>query len=391
VSGGTKPKKTREEIELEILVERPIDHPDADLFGFSDAVDLTVRFFRKCPRPVLFAVYGRSGSGRSSFLKLMEHALRSEDGYAQLHFDCRPFRRSETLIRPLLRNVEKCLEIDDPIYTRLKATASGPPSASEPAFDDWVDSIEGMREHLERSIKEGLVKKGLKALLITVDGVDLCKASLKLELIEFIAEFLNVEPLVLVITVDRKQLTSDYLASRIFVAERQASLYLDRIFPHAYTIPWIGEDQLIDYVIDATGRLGLLNMERSRKNRTYTRFRRMVEVYLRRAAVTPIKIVRELVKFCRMHKLATAHEVVLPNAPSPSFSSPSSPTSTASSSTRASAASGISSASTTPTRTSPTPASQSATGGASTECSRTPPCATCSSPSISRRPTGMTS
>lgn len=301
-------------LDTELLVEGPIKTPEADLFGFVDAVRIASRFFLECPRPVLFAVYGRSGSGRTSFLRLLETDLKSQEQILQLHFSARPYRNSGNLRRALLRRLEHALEISDERFEAIKTTAAGAPDPATPEFDTWVDHTETLRDDLNDIIKSSLAAKGQSILLLAIDDLDLCAAAMKIQLIEFCAEFLDVDSVILLVTVDRKQLISDYLNSKVFVAERQASLYLERIFPHSYTIPWIGEDQLIDYVIDALERIDLMPFERTKKNRAYARFRRMVEVYLRRAAVTPVKIVRELVKFARIHTLATDGSVNIGHA-----------------------------------------------------------------------------
>lgn len=292
------------------MVEGPITSPDSDLFGFNEAIGVSTKFFRECPRPIQFAVYGRSGSGRTSFLRLMEQKLQDREDIIQLHFSARPFRNASSLTRALLRRLETELQIEDPRFDNLKTVAAGAPDPQTKDFDAWVDQTESMKEKLDEIVAKALKAKNKDILFVTLDDLDLCNSKLKIQLIEFVAEFLSISSIILVITVDRKQLISDYLASHIFVAERQASLYLERIFPHSYTIPWIGEDQLIDYVLEALEKMKLMNLE----NKGGRRFRRMVEVYLRRAAVTPIKIVRELIKFARMHSLATNQAVMINHA-----------------------------------------------------------------------------
>lgn len=292
------------------VIEGPIASHDADLFGFKSAIETTTRFFSECPTPILFAVYGRSGSGRTSFLSLLTKNLSDNDSILRMEFSARPFRNSNNLVRTLLRKMEQCLQVQDKErFQSLKRVAAAAPDPLDDRFDEWVDKTDSLRQDLADITKDSLDALGKKTLFLTIDDLDLCTAHLKIQLIEFVAEFLSAGPIVLVITVDRKQLISDYLASHVFVAERQASLYLERIFPHSYTIPWIGEDQLIDYVIDALEQVNLVDYDRSKKNRDYNRFRRMVEVYLRRAAVTPIKIVHELIKFSRMHSLSNTHGV----------------------------------------------------------------------------------
>jgi hypothetical protein len=292
------------------MVDGPITNPDSDLFGFNKSVKTACRFFNECPRPLQFAVYGRSGSGRTSFLRLIEHELNSRDDIVQLHFSSRPFRNSTSLIRALLRCLETTLNIEDPRFEKLKQVAATAPKPDSEDFDRWVDATQSLKQDLNEIVGKSLTKMNKEILFITLDDLDLCNSRLKIQLIEFVAEFLGVESLILIITVDRKQLISDYLASHIFVAERQASLYLERIFPHSYTIPWIGEDKLIDYVMEALEKMALLKME----SKGTRRFRRMVEVYLRRAAVTPIKIVRELIKFARMHSLSMNEPVMINHA-----------------------------------------------------------------------------
>jgi hypothetical protein len=292
------------------MVEAPITNPESDLFGFCNSVQIATRFFQECPRPIQFAVYGRSGSGRTSFIRLMENSLNKREEIIQLHFSSRPFRNSTSLVRALLRRLEKTLQIEDPRFEEIKKVAAGAPAPDSNDFDRWVDATETLKADLNEIVVKSLKKLNKEILFIALDDLDLCNSRLKIQLIEFVAEFLGLESLILVITVDRKQLISDYLASHIFVAERQASLYLERIFPHSYTIPWIGEDQLIDYVMDALSKMDLLTIE----NKGSRRFRRMVEVYLRRAAVTPIKIVRELIKFSRMHSLAINESVLINHA-----------------------------------------------------------------------------
>jgi hypothetical protein len=296
------------------IVDRPISRAEDDLFGFGPSVSVATRFLKECPRPILFAIYGRSGSGRTSFLNLLSAALGDQPEILQYHFSARPFRNSGCLSRALLRKIENALKIEQTDFELIKNTAAATPDPATRAFDHWIDATESMREDLQAHISGALDRLGRKCFMISIDDLDLCNAHDKIKLIEFVAEYLNIDRVVLVINVDRKQLISDYLGSNVFVAERQASLYLERIFPHSYSIPWIGEDQLIDHVIDALDRLDLLPFDRSKRNRPYARFRRMVEVYLRRAAVTPIKIVRELGKFARMHQLSVDAKVKVNHA-----------------------------------------------------------------------------
>ncbi|MDF1667507.1 MAG: hypothetical protein P1V97_37560, partial [Planctomycetota bacterium] len=131
------------------MVEGPITNPDSDLFGFNNSIEIATKFFKECPRPIQFAVYGRSGSGRTSFLRLMEKNLGDREDIIQLHFSARPFRNSTSLIRSLLRRLEVELQIEDPRFDNLKAVAAGAPNPATKDFDLWVDATEHMKQDLD--------------------------------------------------------------------------------------------------------------------------------------------------------------------------------------------------------------------------------------------------
>jgi len=95
-----------------ILTDEPLKSPNQDRLGFAPFAEKNATIIKnmQVKESVVFAVYGKWGSGKTTFLNFLVHYLKEEDSIIIVKFNPWWFSGREDLIRQFLYNLKLTLD-----------------------------------------------------------------------------------------------------------------------------------------------------------------------------------------------------------------------------------------------------------------------------------------
>lgn len=271
---------------IKLHPEKPIDvpheHPYAyDSLMFRSSVEQLSQIVQSLETPFTIGIYGRWGSGKTSFMRLLEAQIK-KDGCKTFWFNAWQYENETSLLIPFLSKL--CSEVgpEKPVVKEIKKLAFAVVGTAATAisdvflksitlgmvdtedvekqlekaekklttrYDSWVDEVENLQNEFKKLVSE--FKGDSPSVAIFIDDLDRCLPDNSIRLIENIKHFLSVEKCIFVLGVDNAVLSAaiqqKYAANPAFANE-----YLEKIINLPVHIPEkmdIAKDQYIESVI----------------------------------------------------------------------------------------------------------------------------------------------
>jgi hypothetical protein len=287
------------------MIVRPVelDIPDDDPFkndalGRRELEPPLTQFITAASGPLVLAIDGRFGSGKTTFLKMWERKLQ-EAGHACLYLNA---WQTDFAVDPLAALVGELAEIiprltapakekkelanrmkvvkkvggriarrSIPVAVRLVTAGLVDVNGIESDLKELASNLaeDGIKAYEEgksdfgefRDTLESLVKKiqgaGAGKVVILVDELDRCRPTYAIELLERIKHLFDVFGVVFVLGIDRAQLKHSVRA--IYGSDFDASGYLRRFIDLDYCLPDPKESDYCSYLFKTLGIRGALS------------------------------------------------------------------------------------------------------------------------------------
>jgi len=215
-------------------------------------------------------IYGGYGSGKSTMLALLEHAVLStrsaDDGVFVIKFEAWRFEREESLFVPLLLTIrEQLASSDEKLYENItlacKAFLTG--LKFKLGIVEWKANESLVKENelknkglISASINSFNIFKefsdsGKRKIIILVDDLDRCFPDKALELLESIKSYLNIDGFVFVFALDPRVIKT-YVSSKYGNGfEIDAEEYLRKIIQVPINVPLQKNSDIIKFIEQA--------------------------------------------------------------------------------------------------------------------------------------------
>lgn len=243
-------------------IEAPNEHPFAyDCLGFKSSVIGLSEIVQNLETPFTIGVYGRWGSGKTSFMRLLEAQLRI-GGFKTFWFDAWKYENETSLLIPLLSKLCSELGPTEKIVREIKKLSVAVVStgatavadiflktmtldtvkrsdiekqleAAEKRYTSWVSEVDKLGEDFKELVFK--IKDGSPSLVIFIDDLDRCLPDNTIKLIENIKHFLSVEGCIFVLGVDNEVL-SNAIQQR-YASSIAANEYLEKIINLPVHVP----------------------------------------------------------------------------------------------------------------------------------------------------------
>ncbi|MGO9138143.1 MAG: P-loop NTPase fold protein [Syntrophales bacterium] len=233
-----------------------------DYLGFEKSVKNLGTLISKSKLPLCVAIYGDWGSGKTSFMKLLNAYLTKEFGFKSFWFDAWKYENDLNLTLPFLSEISSKLGDDSEIKKSvrkigyvaslslsdilLKFATMGQGSIKDikkhfeyyekevaPFYENWHSETEKSKEEFEK-IVDALREK--KNLVIFLDDLDRCLPDNVIKLIESMKHFFLVKNCIFVIGADKKTLSKG-IAVKYGTGLIKGEDYLEKIINISFNMP----------------------------------------------------------------------------------------------------------------------------------------------------------
>ncbi len=213
------------------LRDQPVSQED-DLLGFHSYAAALARVIDDAATPFHVAVFGRWGSGKSSFLRILEQQLMQTEGTRSVSLNAFASGGAKPLTW-LIEGLVEALPGMRETANRLLATGDG-------AATDSPMPPGSIREGLEKNLAPVRASGG--RLVVFIDDIDRCAPDQVVGTLEALQLVLHIAGVVVVVAADRAWLeaavTADY--PELLGAPKQgpsAADFLDKIFDLGFELP----------------------------------------------------------------------------------------------------------------------------------------------------------
>ncbi len=240
-----------------------------DKLGFKGVAENIVTDIEAFGTPLIYGVYGRWGSGKTTMMRAIQDCFKARKGYKTVWFDPWWYDHAdkEQLFLGLLRKIEKEIAPkDNTTLTEIgvKFTAGaiaalrlvvdagtsllGIGKVTEDAkkfYKDTLKLIEGEQKKQVDAVEEtqnnlcnaidDLLKKG-EILVLVVDDLDRCLPDRAILLLDQLKNFLYLSRVVTVLGIDDEVFANMLNKHYHYEEENFGSQYLDKIIRHSYRL-----------------------------------------------------------------------------------------------------------------------------------------------------------
>lgn len=252
-----------------------------DHLGFRHSVNRLSEIMDNVETPFSLGVYGTWGSGKTSFMRMLEAALK-ENGQTTFWFDAWQYENETSLMLPLLAKMskefkgankqdakklfKKVTKIASAVALTgigglLKAGTAGNIELKdvkhalelvEVSQKKWVDSVDGLRTQFQELVNK--IKYNSPSLVIFIDDLDRCLPENMVKLIENIKHFLSAEGCIFVMGVD-KDVLSKGIQARYGSNLISGDEYLQKIINLSFDVPHSDDSQIEKCVNEMVGKM----------------------------------------------------------------------------------------------------------------------------------------
>jgi len=210
-------------------VDNPKSKIGEDIFGMNKYIKGLCNFIRQCPTPTTISIQGDWGSGKTSFMQMIDNELKNEVYSIWINtWQFSQFNLGDTLPIMVLTKLVDTLSVKDKFENEAKRAvlniakvgvdlmAAKGPSLSGVDVNGAVDrlivgisyenvtaSISKLKKHFQDCVDDCLKRNGEKnRVVIFVDDLDRINPAKAVELLEVLKLFLDCEKCVFVLAMD---------------------------------------------------------------------------------------------------------------------------------------------------------------------------------------------
>lgn len=274
---------------IRLSKEIHIEVPEHDIFkhdilGFQEPVRRLAQLVIKNETPFTMGVCGRWGSGKTSFMTLLQKFVEKEFSKKTFWFNAWEYENESSLLLPFLSKLSKEYPLEGEVWKETKKIASILTCVGASAFlkattnkmvsigditkafdyvekqseiyDGWVGEYQKLKDTFQLIID----KIGDDGLIVFIDDLDRCLPDTVVNLIENIKHFLSVKNCTFIIGVDDYVLNN--IISNKYKSVVDGSEYLEKIINFSFHIPSKEKTNFKKYVmnyIDSITKDGFYN------------------------------------------------------------------------------------------------------------------------------------
>lgn len=253
---------------IEVSKGNPFEY---DSLKFENSVIRLAQILESISTPFTMGLFGEWGSGKTSFMKLLDAYLQKDSKFKTFWFDAWLYENEVSLIFPLLSKLSAELNEKNQIIENTKKIATslllvgsnlllkgltygsvGINEAKESLefaeknFEEWVSNIEKFKNNFEKLVQE--LKQDKLALIVFVDDLDRCMPENVIRLIENIKHFFSVNGCLFVIGVD-KDILSKGIEAKYGTKLISGEDYIEKIINFSFSIPQ-NKLKLDDFILE---------------------------------------------------------------------------------------------------------------------------------------------
>jgi len=230
-----------------------------DILGFQEPVSRLAKLITNVETPFTLGICGRWGSGKTSFMMLLQALLCNEYSRKTFWFNAWEYENETSLLLPLLSNLSNDFPLETELWKNTKKYASVAAYIGASAilksvtskiieindvekafklveensaiYEKWVSESQKLKvafQNIVNSIDEN-------GIIIFVDDLDRCLPETVVKLIENIKHFLSVKKCIFILGID------DFVLKRIISSKYNnvidGSEYLEKIINYSFHIP----------------------------------------------------------------------------------------------------------------------------------------------------------
>lgn len=256
------------------LIDKPIDALGDDRLGIEPYVEALSTVIENCATPMTISIQGNWGTGKTSFMNLVEKKLKEKNGLETVIFNTwqySKFNMDDMLSVSLLnkfaeaiipkdrksKNKDKIKKIIESIsFTSLDLLSKGILSKekitdlfSEGAILSTADQLYELKSLLQKEV-DALIKSGkYKRIIVFIDDLDRLKPKNAVELLEVLQLFLTIENCVFVLAVDYEVVTQGIKHKMgAEYSDEKARNFFDKIIQLPFNIPVETNEIVTKYV-----------------------------------------------------------------------------------------------------------------------------------------------
>ncbi|MCX5810943.1 MAG: P-loop NTPase fold protein [Proteobacteria bacterium] len=262
---------------IEVPQDEPFKH---DVLKLQDSVKNLDNLIQHVETPFTLGIYGAWGSGKTSFMKMLQAKLSSSDsGYRTFWFEAWKYENELTLMLPLLSEMYNELKGQQLKDSLQKIGAVSIISFADLALklvsrklmdtktivdnfklyeDEMGEVYKYWKSETAKSVQgfESVVDaftEGKKGLIVFIDDLDRCLPDLVIKMIEGIKHFFSVKKCIFIIGVDKEVLSK---AIKVKYGDLiDGNEYLEKIINLSYELPDQLGENIKDFVIETAKRM----------------------------------------------------------------------------------------------------------------------------------------
>jgi hypothetical protein len=248
---------------IKLTADSPITGESDDLMNFQQPVSRLSNLISNIEPPFTLGIYGPWGSGKSSFMNLLEEKLTQNSKFVSLNFNAWQYENESSLLLPLLSKIaakfngkkdttKKIKKISTSlvllggnVLTKvatqgmlnikdIKGSLTDAEEMIGEVYDKWISEVDKMHNAFANLVKE--ITRGEKTLMILIDDLDRCLPENVIKLLENIKHFLNVSNCIFIISVD-KDVLSRGIEARYGSDLINGNEYLEKIIGISFNLP----------------------------------------------------------------------------------------------------------------------------------------------------------
>jgi predicted KAP-like P-loop ATPase len=220
--------------------------------------------------PYTIGIFGKWGSGKTSFMKMMKAELDKREEYLTVWFNAWKFNRQEEIWTSLFEAIAMTLQkkrkinsnirakLDDLLkradYIKLMSCIGKSILTRRPDFSEFLDSFGTKRNvesivEFEKRLSDILKDSKIEKLVIFVDDLDRCLNENVVSILESMKLFLSSEECIFILGIDREK--AEKAIERRYENEynkEDSSEYLRKIIQLPFNIPPLRRRDVLQFI-----------------------------------------------------------------------------------------------------------------------------------------------
>ncbi len=275
------------------LIDKPIHLLEDDSLGIAPYVEALSTVIENCATPMTISIQGNWGTGKTSFMNLVENKLKKEDGLKTVVFNTWQYskfnmddmlsvsllnRFAESIIPDDSKSKDKIKKIIESIsFTSLDLISKGILSKekitklfSSGSILSTADQLYKLKTLLQGEVDALIKSKDCKRIIVFIDDLDRLKPKNAVELLEVLQLFLTIENCVFVLAVDYEVVTQGIKHKMgAEYSDEKARNFFDKIIQLPFNIPVETNDIVTEYVEGMLASIPMLEVEEIKNTESY--------------------------------------------------------------------------------------------------------------------------